>query len=341
MARFGLAHCQVMSAPNAETPQPLKAVFFVHLSTGAGPMLKAWLDSGHQISAIVIYRQKWPRILAQPAQWVALRWSVMRHLRRHRIPVIDPKPPLDWQELRRTLASGAPDVAISYGFMRLVPQGLLGLFPRGAVNFHPALLPRYRGPRPLQWIAIDDAWESAGGVTLHEMTGAFDEGPVIAQAAMADASAIRDRDIFVTNALACMTRDVIPRYCAGEIHAWPQPAGTYRYATRDLPEQVVQPRWTRQYLQSLCSVLVKRPGVAIVFSGRKIRLLREAGVLGPPSGKTPAMDWRKVEFDLADHRVVYWRHMRLNKVLAYFRAVPRQFRQSARKVPIRLGPFDT
>src|SRR5690606_22339296 len=106
---------------------------------------------------------------------------------------------------------------------------LIGLFPPGALNFHPALLPRYRGPRPFHRIAIDNAWKDAGGVTLHEMTDAFDEGPIVAQAAMSDASVTGEPGEFVADALASMARHVIPRYCAGEIGAWPQPPGDYPY----------------------------------------------------------------------------------------------------------------
>jgi methionyl-tRNA formyltransferase len=321
-------------------PAVLTAVFFVHLSVATGAMIKAWLDSGHRISAVVVYRQKRIRIVSAPIQWIVLQWSLLRHLRRHRIPIIDPKPPLDWLELRRMLAAGAPDVAITFGFMRLIPQSLIGLFPRGALNFHPALLPYYRGPQPFHWIAIDNAWETAGGVTLHEMTDAFDEGPIVAQAAMSDASIAVEPGGFIADALASMTRHVIPRYCAGEIRAWPQPPGDYPYASfGPLPELVVYPHWTRQYLRFLCTVIVRRPGVSIEISGKKIRLLTEDGALGPPTGRPPVTRWHKIEFDLADHRVVYWRHTPLIKLLRSLRALPRHLRRRSRDVPIRLGPF--
>jgi hypothetical protein len=137
-----------------------------------------------------------------------------------------------------------------------------------------------------------------------------------------------------------MTRHVIPRYCAGEIRAWPQPPGDYPYASfGPLPELVVQPHWTRQYLRFLCSVIARRPGVSIEISGKKMRLLTEAGALGPPSGKPPVLRSHKIEFDLAGHRVVYWRYSPLIKFLRSFRALPRQLRRRNRDIPIRLGPF--
>ncbi len=168
-------------------------------------------------------------------------------------------------------------MAITYGFMRLIPRNVREIFPRGALNFHPALLPHYRGPQPFHWLALDDTWDQFGGVTLHEMTDGFDEGPVIAQVAMSDAAAITDLGSFVADAAACMTRHAVARYCAGEIRAWPQPQGDYRYAGGALPEPVVQQQQTRRQLQALCAVFLRRPGVTIDVAGRKIRLLREAG----------------------------------------------------------------
>ena len=34
---------------------------------------------------------------------------------------------------------------------RIVPQALLDLPPHGALNLHPSLLPRHRGPMPFAW----------------------------------------------------------------------------------------------------------------------------------------------------------------------------------------------
>jgi methionyl-tRNA formyltransferase len=256
--------------------------------------------------------------------------------------VVEPKPPLDWQELGYTLAKGAPDVAITYSFMRLVPNSVTSLFPKGALNFHPALLPNYRGPMPFHWMAIDNAWKTAGGVTLHEMSERFDEGPIVAQAAMSDAQARAPSD-FVADAVALMTRTIIPRYCEGEIQAWPQPPGNYPYARAGkLPLLAVQQDWTRGYLSSLCSVMRRRPGVVIATSGARFRLLEEAAVLGPPTGRRVVRRWQRIEFDLADGRVLYWRHTPLTKVAYVLRAIPRLFRKSHRlDMPIRLGPFET
>lgn len=302
-------------------------------------MVRTWLDQGHRISAIVGYRQKRTRFLSDPVGWLVFQWTVMRHLRRHRVPIIDPKPPIDWRQLKQTLLADEPDVAITYGFMRLIPKSMTDIFPLGALNFHPALLPEYRGPQPYHWLALHDAWDRYGGVTLHEMTGRFDEGPIIAQAAMLDAPVRDGINGFLADALATMTRDVIPRYCHGEVRAWPQPQGDYFYARAQVPEAVVQPSWTRSQLRFLCAAFVRRPGVTIDIAGNKIRLLAEARAVGLPSGTPPALRWRTVEFDVADARVTYWRRTRFNRLVYSLSSAPSRFRRPESDVPIRLGPF--
>ncbi|MCX7304461.1 MAG: formyltransferase family protein [Hyphomicrobiales bacterium] len=329
-----------MSEPTEVPGKPLKAVFFVDLRATTGPMIRAWLESGHLVTAVVIYRQKLPHPLAQPVRWLALQWSILRLLRRRAIPIVKPSAPLDWAKLSATLAKKSPDVAITYGFMRRVPQTIREIFPKGSLNFHPALLPHYRGPQPLHWLAIHDAWRDFGGVTLHEMTDGFDEGAIVAQAAMADLpKPAGDPATFLIDALATMTREVIPRYCAGEITAWPQPAGEYFYARGDYPEQIVQPQWTRDYLRALCAIIRKRPGVTISIFGKRVRLQGEAGVIGPPDGRPASMKLNSVEFDLADCRVRYRRRTPFNRVINFIDGLPRRFRRSYRKLPIRLGPF--
>jgi methionyl-tRNA formyltransferase len=50
----------------------------------------------------------------------------------------------------------------------------------GVVNFHPSLLPRYRGPIPVAWAVRNG--ESEIGVTFHRMAPDLDTGPILSQA---------------------------------------------------------------------------------------------------------------------------------------------------------------
>lgn len=72
-------------------------------------------------------------------------------------------------------ALGSPlGVLVSYG--KIIPQNILDLFHPGIINLHPSLLPKYRGPSPIE-AAIKNGDESTG-VTIMQLTADMDAGPI-------------------------------------------------------------------------------------------------------------------------------------------------------------------
>lgn len=82
-------------------------------------------------------------------------------------------------ELRRLVAGLAPEFIFSFYFRRLLPESLLRLARRGALNLHGSLLPRYRGRCPVNWVIVNGEPET--GLTLHHMVARADAGDVVAQ----------------------------------------------------------------------------------------------------------------------------------------------------------------
>jgi methionyl-tRNA formyltransferase len=73
-----------------------------------------------------------------------------------------------------------PDVTLCLGFPWKIPPDALAVPRLGAVNGHPSLLPRYRGPNPVAWMIRNE--ESEIGFTLHRMDAELDTGAILAQA---------------------------------------------------------------------------------------------------------------------------------------------------------------
>lgn len=86
------------------------------------------------------------------------------------------------------LAATKPDVLLSFFFPWRIPPEALAVAPLGAVNVHPSLLPRHRGPNPLGWTLRNR--EPELGMTLHRMDANFDTGPVLVQGSRP----VRDED---------------------------------------------------------------------------------------------------------------------------------------------------
>jgi methionyl-tRNA formyltransferase len=75
-----------------------------------------------------------------------------------------------------------PDFIFSFYFRHMIPAEVLALAPRGALNLHGSLLPRYRGRAPVNWVLVNGEKET--GVSLHYMVAKPDAGNLVDQAAV-------------------------------------------------------------------------------------------------------------------------------------------------------------
>lgn len=94
------------------------------------------------------------------------------------IPVVQPEKMKD-PKLLETLRSWEPDVVVVAAFGRILPKTILDLPPKGCLNVHGSLLPKYRGAAPIQWAVIHG--ESETGITIMLMDEGMDTGAILQQ----------------------------------------------------------------------------------------------------------------------------------------------------------------
>lgn len=71
------------------------------------------------------------------------------------------------------------DIGVMAYVLQFVPQGLVNIPKHGTIQYHPSLLPKYRGPSSINWpIARGD---TVTGLSIFRPTDGLDEGPVILQ----------------------------------------------------------------------------------------------------------------------------------------------------------------
>ncbi len=90
--------------------------------------------------------------------------------------------PLSWKKdlsAVERLQELKPDVGVLAVYGKILPQNVIDVFPKGIVNIHPSLLPKYRGPTPGQYIILNGDTESA--VTIMLLSAEMDAGEIIAQ----------------------------------------------------------------------------------------------------------------------------------------------------------------
>jgi methionyl-tRNA formyltransferase len=92
------------------------------------------------------------------------------------IPVLQPVRPtgdLFAASLRRL----EPDLGIVVAYGHILRPEILSVPPRGMINVHASLLPRYRGAAPVQHAILDGEKET--GISIMQMEAGLDSGPVI------------------------------------------------------------------------------------------------------------------------------------------------------------------
>jgi len=112
---------------------------------------------------------------------VRLRWrdhQTLRSFKSYGAPVIQVHNANTPDVIGRVKEMG-PDVLICAAYPQILGPGILKSAPRGAINFHPSLLPRCRGAHPHYWCLASG--EEKGGVSAHFMTERIDDGDLIAQ----------------------------------------------------------------------------------------------------------------------------------------------------------------
>ena len=128
--------------------------------------LNALLDAGHEICAVVTQPDR-PQgrgyKLAPPAVKTA---ALARGLEVFQPETLKNESLLPLLERTRPAAIG-----------KILPQYVLGFPPRGCINVHASLLPRYRGAAPINWAIINGERES--GVTIMYMEKGLDTGDML------------------------------------------------------------------------------------------------------------------------------------------------------------------
>ena len=112
---------------------------------------------------------------------------VLERAKRLNIPayVFDKREFVETDEVLEKLKNFQPDLIVLAGFLWLMPEKIIKLFPSKIINIHPALLPAYGG-KGMYGMHVHNAVvknkESKSGITIHYVNKNYDEGAIILQA---------------------------------------------------------------------------------------------------------------------------------------------------------------
>jgi len=137
----------------------------------AVPTLQRILQDGHEVAAV--YSQpdrpsgRGNKIAFSPVKQFALD---------NNLPVHQPLK-IKIPETIETFRSHNADVAVVVAYGRILPETFLNAYPKGAINVHFSLLPKYRGAAPVNWAIVNG--EMRTGVTTMRMDAGLDTGGIL------------------------------------------------------------------------------------------------------------------------------------------------------------------
>ena len=149
-------------------------ILFMGTPDFAVPSLRALCEAGHDLCGVFTQPDK-PKnrgmhLQAPPVKEFALTKN---------IPVFQPETVKDGRALEQIRAL-APELIVVAAYGRILPEDILNAPPRGCINVHSSLLPKYRGAAPIHWAILNG--ERVTGVSIMHMVKAMDAGDVIHQA---------------------------------------------------------------------------------------------------------------------------------------------------------------
>ncbi len=96
------------------------------------------------------------------------------------IPCLQPSKLKNNNELLQQIKDVKADLIVVAAYGKILPPDLLNVCPGGCLNVHPSLLPKYRGPAPIQSALLKG--DKKTGVSIIKLDEKMDAGPILVQA---------------------------------------------------------------------------------------------------------------------------------------------------------------
>ena len=184
------------------------------------------------------------------------------------------------------LAAWRPDVGVVAAYGEILRKSVLEIPQLGYLNIHPSLLPRYRGPTPVQAAILHGDAET--GVTVMLLDAKMDSGPILAQRRVPLPPAARNQPL--TNQLVQLGSDLLldalARYATGALTPMPQDDGAATYCTMiEKADGLIDWSATAEQIERMTRAYDPWPGAQTSWRGQPLKIL----------AARPHVSWRGAE----------------------------------------------
>jgi len=172
----------------------------------------------------------------------------------------------------KKLANQHPDLIFCAAYPQIFKESVLKIPKIGTVNFHPSLLPKYRGAHPHFWVLYNG--EKMTGITAHYMTTEVDAGDIIEQISIPISDEMSYSELYskIIANVPKLVKAVEERFFSGNYQGTPQTEidSTYFKNDREIHHRIF---WTIQSAQKIKNIVRACNGRSYCFwRGRRISI---------------------------------------------------------------------
>jgi len=245
-------------------------VVFCGTSEFAVPILKAVLDSRHEVTTVVTKSEK-PSGRGLTERPTAVKSFMGRYS--PSTSIIQPSRLKD-VDFQKGLKSFNPDVFVVASFP-IMPMSMVIIPDKGCVNVHPSLLPLYRGAAPIQWALIDGAEKT--GVTTFIIGKEVDAGKILLQRELdifpeENCGSLHDRLSMVGAEMVLASLDLVEK---DDFEAIPQDESKATAAPKIKKEDLLID-WNNdaRVIHNRVRAFSPHPGAYTILNGRRLKILK-------------------------------------------------------------------
>lgn len=148
-------------------------ILFMGTPDFAVASLRRLVEDGHELCGVLTQpdkpKNRGHKLTPTPVKEYALTQN---------LPVFQPVT-LRNDESLDLVRSLKPELIVVAAYGKLLPEEILNVPPRGSINVHSSLLPKYRGAAPINWAVLNGETET--GVTIQYMAPELDAGDILLQ----------------------------------------------------------------------------------------------------------------------------------------------------------------
>jgi len=192
--------------------------------------------------------------------------------------------------VREQISLLKPDLLVSFAYGRIFGPKFLALFPLGGINIHPSLLPKYRGPSPIQAAILNR--DTVTGITVQRLAQEMDSGDILAveQFQLMGGETFGSLSEVVSGKSANLLLEVLGNIADGKAEGTPQDHGKASFCSVIKKDDgIIDWKMSASQIEARIRAFDPWPLCRTVHNGRQLFILKADVFKDKDTGVKPAL----------------------------------------------------